>query len=163
MINNVNTPNIPQIFSDKVQELYRKFKAFVMKVYSLIKNRNNIDELKKKFWQSYIGFARKLKDEGYENECYAYMDICVMYYHLMDRPDELIAHREFFTKLYDTFEELLYTRINNPDEYEKKYEEYEINFRKPRNYFYAEVAKPSPHYNKEVLHKIESNLFKVIE
>ena len=163
MINNVNAPKIPQILSDKAHELYRKFKTFLMKVYSMIKYRNDVGDLKEEFWQSYTGFARKLKEVGYENECYAYMDICVMYYHLMDCPDELLAHKEFFADLYESFEDLLYTRINNPQDYEKKYDEYCISFRKPRNYFYTEVAILSHHYDGDVLYKIESNLFKVID
>ena len=40
-----------------------------------------------------------------------------MYYHLMN-PEELLAHKEFFTDLYQSFEGLLYTRINNPQDYE---------------------------------------------
>ena len=68
----------------------------------MIKYRNDVGDLKEEFWQSYTGFARKLKEVGYENECYAYMDICVMYYHLMDCPDELLAHKEFFADLYES-------------------------------------------------------------
>ena len=162
MINKENTPNIPQILSEKARELYRKFKAFVMKIYSIIKFRNN-EELKQEFSQSYLNFASRLKQEGLDKECNDYMNICVMYEHLMDRPDELIAHKDFFNNLYGSFENLLTTRINNPDEYEKKYEEFKISFGESRSYFYTQVARPSPHYDEEVLGKIQCGLFKVIE
>ena len=45
MINNVNAPKIPQILSDKAHELYRKFRAFLMKVYSMIKYRIKLPRL----------------------------------------------------------------------------------------------------------------------
>ena len=129
----------------------------------MIKSKNDIKNLKEEFWHSYVRFARKLKEEGFENECHVYMAICRMYHHLMDRPKELIAHREFFSQLYDSFDDILYIRINNPEAYDEKYDEYMGEFIKHHNYFYSKVAKPSHHYDEKVLHEIESNLFKVIE
>ena len=163
MINNVTAPNMPQILSIKAQEAYKKLKALIMKIFSLIKNQKNNAEIKEEFYHAYINFARRLKDEGYEKECYAYMSICEMYYRLIDRPNELIAHEEFFTNLFEDFDALLYIKINKPEEFEEKYNEYIANFRKARRYYYTKVAVPSPQYNEDALHEIANNLFKVVE
>ena len=162
MINGKTEQNLSDGLSIKAQKLYKQVKAFVIETYSLIK-KDGIEEIKNNFHMSYIRFARQLKIEGYDDQCYQYMAICEMYYFLIDRPDELIAHKDFFTKLFNDFDELFYTRINCPQDYEEKLAEYKINFRKVRRYYYTKVYIPSPHYDEEVLGKIMNGIFKIIE
>ena len=162
MINEQLSPVNLEFLTDKARKLYEQVKALVMRIYSLIK-KEDIEEIKNNFSISYLDFARQLKREGYDDQCYQYMEICRMYYCLMDRPDELIAHKDFFTKLFNDFDELLYTRGNCPQEYEDKLAEYQNNFRKVRRYYYTEVYIPSLHYNEEVLGKIMNGILRVVE
>ena len=53
-----------------------------------------------------------------------YMTICRLYKHLIDRPDELIAYGDFFKDFYGAFDELLFTKFNNPGEYDSKLDEF---------------------------------------
>ena len=86
-----------------------------------------------------------------------------MYYRLIDRPNELIAHEEFFTNLFEEFDALLYIKINKAEEFDEMYNEYSANFRKARRYYYTKVAVPSPQYDKDALKKIANNLIKITE
>ena len=162
MINEQLSPVNLEFLTDKARKLYEQVKALVMRIYSLIK-KEDIEDIKNNFCISYLDFARQLKREGYDDQCYQYMAICEMYFGLMDRPDELIAHKDFFTKLFNAFDELFYIRVNCPQEYEEKLAEYEDNFMEVHKYYYTEVYIPSHHYDEEVLGKIMNGIFKVIE
>ena len=81
-----------------------------------------------------------------------------MYYQLMDRPESLIAHESFFMDLFKAFDDLLYTKMSNPDVYDEKYIEFEDYSMKMQEYFYSNLAIPSPHFNKKTLDKITSYL-----
>lgn len=157
-----NKANTHQILSDDIWQMYGKFNDFVDKIYLEI-DYTNIEELRDDFSQFYIDFARRLKHEGLDKEYNDYMNICVMYEHLMARPDELIAHKDFFNNLYVSFEDLINTRINTFEEYEKKYREFKNSLSKSSFYFYTKVAIPSPYYDEEVLGKILSGIFMFIE
>jgi hypothetical protein len=149
---------IPYILSEAAQDAYAKIKALILRIFSLLKKQEKEKDLKEQFYDSYIDFARKLDQEGYKNESTSYMAICAMYYRLMDRPDELMAHESFFMDLFNAFDEILFVRINNPEEYEEKYEEF-LKFRgKMQDYYYTEVAIPSPNYDKDVCKEIISHL-----
>lgn len=150
--------NIPYILSEAAQEAYRKIKALILKIFSLLKKQEKEKDLKEQFYDSYIDFARKLDQEGYYEESYSYMAICSMYYRLMDRPEVLMAHEGFFMDLFKAFDDLLYTKMNNPDGYDEKYIEFEDYSMKMQEYYYGNLAVPSPHFNKETLNKITSNL-----
>ena len=60
--------------------------------------------------------------------------------------------------LFRAFDDLLYTKMNNPDVYNKKYLEFEGYSLKMQEYFYSNLAVPSPHFNEKTLNKITSNL-----
>ena len=149
---------IPYILSEAAQEAYRKIKALILKIFSLLKKQEKEKDLKEEFYDSYVDFARKLDEEGYYEESYSYMAICAMYYQLMDRPNLLITHESFFMDLFKAFDDLLYTKMNNPDVYDEKYIEFEDYSMKMQEYFYSNLAVPSPHFNKETLNKITSYL-----
>ena len=161
MIYEVNQQQIPYILSNAAQKAYEKVKSIILKIFSLIKENLKQKNLKEEFYQSYIDFARKLKEEGHDEECYLYMSICEMYYRLIDRTDDLICHEDFFTELFDEFDDLLLIKINDSDEYEEKLIEFNLDFRKKRRYYYTQVARPSKHYNESVLEEISSNLIRL--
>ena len=163
MNNKVISDDMSQIVSFKAQKNYKKLKDLILKIFSLIKEQKDTGEIKEEFYHAYITFARRLKEEGYEKECYAYMSLCEMYYRLIDRPNELIAHEEFFTNLFEEFDALLYIKINKAEEFDEMYNEYSANFRKARRYYYTKVAVPSPQYDKDALKKIANNLIKITE
>ena len=98
---------------------------------------------------------------GHDEECYLFMSICEMYYMLIDRTNELIAHEEFFTELFEAFDELLLMKINDSDKYNEKLIDFNMDFRKNRRYYYTEVAKPSKHYEESVLEEISSHLIRL--
>ena len=54
MIHEVHQQQIPSILSNATQIAYEKVKSLI------VKQKN----IKEEFYQSYMGFARKLKDEG---------------------------------------------------------------------------------------------------
>lgn len=160
MIHEVNQQQIPSILSNATQIAYEKVKSLILKIFSLIKEHVKQKNIKEEFYQSYMGFARKLKDEGHDEECYLFMSICEMYYMLIDRTNELIAHEEFFTELFEAFDELLLMKINDSDKYNEKLIDFNMDFRKKRRYYYTEVAKPSKHYDESVLEEISSHLIR---
>ena len=81
-----------------------------------------------------------------------------MYHDLMDRPDELVAHESFFKDLFRAFDELLFIKINRPWEYPDKSEEFLMYSGEMQQYYYTEVAIPSPYYDSEVLKEITGHL-----
>ena len=149
MIQEINQQPIPYCLSNTIQKAYLKIKALINKIYSLIKKHGEEKNLKKEFYESYIDFAIKLEEEGLYYESNAYMDICAMYHGLMDRPEVLIEHKSFFTDLFDEFDKLLYARINNPDDYEHIFHEFLLYSSEMQEYYYTEVAIPSPDYDEE--------------
>ena len=104
MISEAKNNTVPYILSDAAQKAYDKIKTLILRIFALIKRQKNHKNLKEEFYDSYIDFARKLKSEGYDTECYSYMAICEMYYQLMDRPDELISHENFFNDLFNSYQ-----------------------------------------------------------
>ena len=161
MIHDVNQQQIPSILSNATQIAYEKVKSLILKIFSLIKEHVKQKNIKEEFYNSYIDFARKLKEEGHDEECYLYMSICEMYYRLIDRTDDLISHEDFFTELFDAFDELLLIKINDSDKYEEKLIEFNLDFRKKRRYYYTQVARPSKHYNESVLEEISSHFIRL--
>ncbi len=158
MISEYKQQSIPLILSNAAQKAYDKIKALILKIFSIIKKENNNKNLKEEFYESYMSFARKLKEEGHDEECYNYMSICEMYYDLMDRPDELIAHERFFMDLFEAFDELLFVKINQSETYGEKYNEFILYSTKMQQYYYTKVAIPSPHYNEKVCRDIIGHL-----
>ena len=158
MINEVIQPDMPYILSKTAQTAYTKIKTLIKKIYSLFKNNKKEDNIKDEFYNSYIDFARKLDVDGFKEESYDYMDICAMYYDLMDRPKELINHENFFNELFMAFDNLLLAKIDNPSQYETKYNEFLIYSGKMQQYYYTNVAVPSEHYDEKVLTEISNHL-----
>lgn len=150
--------SILYILSEAAQEAYTKIKALIIRIFSLLKKQGKEQDLKEQFYDSYIDFARKLDEEGHYEESYSYMAICSMYYQLIDKPNLLITHESFFMDLFRAFDDLLYTKMNDPDVYNKKYLEFEGYSLKMQEYFYSNLAVPSPHFNEKTLNKITSNL-----
>lgn len=107
------------ILSDVAQKAYNKVKELIEKIFSLIKSNSQYNDFKEDFYNSYIDFARRLDKEGFGKESKLYMSICIMYYDLIDRPKVLIAHEGFFSDLFKSFDELLYVKLNRPEEYDK--------------------------------------------
>lgn len=163
MISEVNRQPMPYILSDVVQNAYEKIKALILRIFSLIKSKDEEENLEEKFYDSYMDFARKLKAEGYDYECYSYMSICSMYYNLIDRPDELIAHEGFFRDLFTAFDRLLFLKINDPDQYEIDCKEFSSYLSEMQHYYYINVAIPSEHYDEDVLNEITGHLVGGIE
>ena len=158
MIQEINQQPIPYCLSNTIQKAYLKIKALINKIYSLIKKHGEEKNLKKEFYESYIDFARKLDDEGFYYESNSYMDICTMYYGLIDRPEVLIEHENFFKDLFKEFDKLLCARINNPDDYERISHEFLMYSGYMQEYFYTEVAIPSPYYDEETCKEIIGKL-----
>ena len=146
------------MFSDGVQKAYDKNKDMIIKIFSLIKSKTKENNLKEEFYESYIDFSIKLDEIGFNDESDCYMDICAMYYNMIDRPDELISHKEFFMDLFNPFDELMYVKINKPEDYFEIYEKFLIYSSKMQEYYYTEVAIPSPYYNEETCKTIIGNL-----
>jgi hypothetical protein len=163
MISEVNKQPMPYVLNDVVQKAYDKIKALIIKIFSLLKSKNKQKNLKEEFYDSYIDFARKLKAEGHNYECYSYMSICDMYYHLIERPDELMAHEKFFIGLFDSFDKLLFSKITCSEKYQEELLEFKSNLREKRRYFYTQVAIPSEHYDEDVLNEITGHLVGGIE
>lgn len=154
----VNKQPMPFILSDVAQMAYDKIKALIMRIFSLLKSKKKDETLKEKFYDSYIDFARKLKAEGHEKECYDYMSICEMYYRLIDRPDELVAHESFFMDLFNAFDGILYLKINNHQRYVEEYPKFSLYLGEMQHYYYLNLAIPSEHYNRDVLNEMTSHL-----
>ena len=82
------------------------------------------------------------------------MTIYLMYYDLMDWPKEFIAHENFFLDLFKAFDELLYIKINSPCEYDEKYDQYLLFKGRMEEYYYTNLAVPSPYYDEAALNRI---------
>ena len=95
-----------------------------------------------------------MKGEGHDRECYSYMAICEMFYHLLDAPDVLIAHESFFRDLFHGFDVLLNKKINNSKDYIDEFDNFTLYLDEMQQYYYAELAIPSKYYNEEVLDEI---------
>lgn len=81
-----------------------------------------------------------------------------MYYQLMDRPKELISHEGFFMDFFNAFDNLLFARVNESEKYLEKYREFLIYRGKMQDYFYSELAIPSPYYDNDVCRQIIGHL-----
>lgn len=136
------------------QNAYEKIKALIVKIFSLFKSDNSGKDLKEEFYESYIDFARKLDKEGHRRESNSYMMICRMYLDLMDRPKEFIEHESFFIDLFKAFDELLSAKINRPDEYDEEYERYLLYKGKMEEYYYSNLAVPSPYFDEDGLNRL---------
>ena len=91
------------------------------------------------------------------------MSICDMYYHLIDKPDELMAHESFFRDLFKSFDKLLCFKINDSEKYMVECGEFSSYLSEMQHYYYTNVAIPSDHYDEEVLNEITSHLSGGIE
>jgi hypothetical protein len=56
------------------------------------------------------------------------------------------------------FDNLLLAKIDNPSQYETKYNEFLIYSGKMQQYYYTNVAVPSEHYDEKVLTEISNHL-----
>lgn len=153
-----DTATISNMLSNAAQKAYDKIKKLILKIFSLFKKNSIQKNLKEDFYDSYIDFARKLDREGYCMESNSYMAICEMYYQLMDRPKELISHEGFFMDLFNAFDNLLFARVNESEKYLEKYREFLIYRGKMQDYFYSELAIPSPYYDNDVCRQIIGHL-----
>lgn len=158
MINQSENSNISYILSNAAQVAYEKIKALIRKIFSLLAKDAEQKDLKEEFYRSYIDFARKLDEEGHEKESNSYMSICDMYYDLMNRPEELMAHQSFFMDLFNAFDTLLMIKINDPENYDEAYDQYLRYKGEMQEYYYTKVAVPSPFYDKKVCKRIIGNL-----
>ena len=158
MINGTNNTTIPYVLSNSAQEAYDKIKALIIRIFSLLKKKIKGKNLKDEFFNSYIDFARKLDEEGLNKESYSYMAICEMYYSLIDRDDDLVAHESFFIDLFNAFDNILQIKIDQAENYDEEYNQFLVYRRKMQEYFYRNLATPSPHFNRDTLDEITSNL-----
>lgn len=159
MINKSNIiVTVPYILSNSAQKAYEKIKALILKIFLLLKKEKKQESLKEEFYDSYIDFAKKLDKDGHHKESNNYIAICDMYYDLMDRPDALIAHENFFNDLFDAFDELLNIKINDDKRYDEEYEKF-ISYRGAmQEYYYTTLAIPSKNYNKKTCKEIIGHL-----
>lgn len=162
MISKNMNSTVPSILSNASQKAYEKIKSLILKIFALFKKEKDEKNLKEEFYNSYIDFARKLDNEGYSEESNHYMNICAMYYDLMDRPKDLIAHEDFFIDLFNSFDEILLLKINQSDDFEDKYNKFIIYNGKMQQYYYTHLAIPSEYYDehtcKEIIGKISGGL-----
>jgi hypothetical protein len=163
MIDEAKQITVPMILSDVAQKAYEEFKSLVLRIFSLLKKNAPEKDLKEKFYDSYIDFARKLDDEGHLNESNLYMSICEMYYRLIDQPDELIEFEGFFTDLFNAFDCLLQAKINGVSEYPMSYDEFLIYFGEKQDCYFSQVGMPSENYNEDTLNEIRGHLSDIIE
>lgn len=145
---------IPFVLSEAAQEAYNKIKVLILRIFSLLKKQEKEKDLKEQFYDSYIDFARKLDKDGYKKESNIYMNICAMYYDLMDRPEELMSHEMFFMNLFKAFDDLLVIKINQPEKYGDEFTKFLRYHGKMQQYYYTNVAVPSENYDKEVCKEI---------
>jgi hypothetical protein len=54
MINEVIQPNIPYALSETAKIAYKKFKALIQKIFSLLRNKKKEKNIKEQFHNSYI-------------------------------------------------------------------------------------------------------------
>lgn len=153
MINQTSNSTMPYILSNTCQVAYEKIKSLIKKIFALIKQKDT-QISSPDFRDAYLDFAMRLKDEGHIDESYCYMEICNMYYHLLDNPDKLIAHELFFKDLFKAFDELLFVKFNNFKGYGDKYDDFIIYLGEMETYFYSEVATPTKNYDEDVCRKI---------
>ncbi len=146
--------NVAYNLSEAAWEEYEKIKALILRIFTLLKKQETEKDLKEQFYDSYINFARKLDQEGYKNESNFYMNICAMYYDLMDRPEELMTHEMFFMDFFNAFDDLLFIRINQPEKYEDEVRNFLKYYGKMQQYYYTNVAVPSQNYDKAVCKEI---------
>lgn len=149
MIPESNNHPLVSCLSNEVLKAYIDNKELINKISKVIKEHTEEKNLHGVFYHSYVCFAIKLEEEGLYYESNAYMDICAMYYDLMDRPDVLIKHESFFRDPFNAFDELLYARINNLEDYERISHEFLMYSSYMQEYYYTEVAIPSPDYDEE--------------
>ena len=138
----------------EVKEAYLEMKALTDKTFSAFKRHAEDENLKEEFYHSYVGFAIKLEEEGLYHESNMYMDICTMFHGLMDRPEVLIEHESFFRDLFKAFEKFLHAVIINRKDYERIFHEFLMYSGEMEEYYYTEVAIPSPYYDEETCKKI---------
>ena len=158
MISQEKNETVSNILSDAAQKSYEKIKALILRIFTLLKRQKNQKNLKEEFYDSYIDFARKLDSEGHHEESYSYMIIYGMYYRIMDCSNSLIEHESFFLDLFNAFDDLLNVKLNDPERYEEKYLEFEYYRAKMQEYYYRNLAVPSPYFNKETLNEITAHL-----
>ena len=141
---------------------YEKVKEFLSLILSNIKTQKT-EDVKEEFEKSYRAFARKLRDAGHRDESTFYMSICMMYGDLIDRPNELIAHEDFFKDFYGAFDELLFTKFHNPDEYGQKLREFHIYWAAMVCYFGNNLVIPSDCYDEDTLAELINYWHKGVE
>ncbi len=157
MISENNKITVPYILSDAAQKAYIKIKEMILKIFSLLKHETVERDLKEQFREYYIDFAKRLDEDNRHEESNIYMSICEMYYHLIDRPKELVAHEDFFKDLFEAFDELLQYKLDNIGYDEKRNNFFEY-YGHMRHYYYTNVALPSKYYDEDVLNQISDYL-----
>ena len=142
----VNMHDFSDLLTDKLNRAYENVKVFI----------KNIDggTINKDFRNEYLNFTRLLDGEGHRDEANFFISICLMHKHLLDRPEVLKENEDFFNDLYIAFDELLFTKFNNPNDYEVKYEDFLIYWVNMFSYFGVNLAIPSKYYDEEILTKI---------
>ena len=158
MITEVKNETVPYILSDAARNAYEKIKALILRIFTMLKRHKKDEDLKKEFYDTYIDFARKLDENGCHKLSTSYMAICEMYYSLIDRDDDLVAHESFFIDLFNAFDNILQIKIDQAENYDEEYNQFLVYRRKMQEYFYRNLATPSPHFNRDALDEITSNL-----
>lgn len=153
MIDEVIVHDFSILLGKTVSEAYEKLKALIKRIISVIKGHEELN-IEKEFEKSYTKFTKMLIEKNHHDEANFFMAICVMYQHLFDRPEELINHEDFFNDLFIAFDELLFTKLNKPDDYKAKYREFISYWGAMIAYFGANVAIPSEYYDEETLAQI---------
>lgn len=162
MLNKINNQPITHELSDAAQKAYAKIKALILRIFAIIKSHKKEKNIKEEFYDSYLDFAKILDEERFYEESNIYMSICEMYYHLIDRPDELIAHEGFFNDLFEAFDQLLHDKVFNPEDYDGRLDEFFKYYGNMRHYYYTNVAIPSSHFDEESLNEITGHLVSVL-
>lgn len=73
---------------------------------------------------------------------------------MMGKSDELMDHEMFFMDLFKAFDDLLFTKINQPQKYGDEFTKFLKYYGKMHQYYYTNVAVPSENYDKEACKEI---------
>ena len=151
--------NLTDLLTGDLKDAYKKVKALI----NLIFQKQNVKDLKDEFEDGYYDCAKLLKMEGHRDEATFFMTICDSYLYVMDDPDTLFELKDFFRDYFAAFDELLYTKINNPVNYKAKYNEFLFYEGNMDDYFVLNYVTPSKHYNEEIHAKIINGIDRLMK
>ena len=142
--------------SEDLIKIYEKVKALINKIYNIIKTNKNSDNIKKDFRKSYMTYSHELKKRGYKNEAKYIIVICGEYLYLMEKPDLLLAKKQYFKELFDKIDDLICIKTNKPEIYHEEYVKFRRFYIEQSGYLAKELYTPDNPLDEETCYKILS-------